>query len=77
MDTDFMNYITAKIKEVQSRRFCPKCGGEMGEVERCNEAGVLFVWHECRKDGCDGQWLQKTSSLPSSSQHGAVGVFRQ
>ncbi len=61
METDFMNGIATKIKHVKNKRFCPECDEEMKEVDRCNESGVLFVWYECGKDNCDGQWLQKIS----------------
>lgn len=42
---------------------CPDCKGTMTEVDRVVENGFLFVWYECTKDGCDGQWLEKTSAI--------------
>lgn len=47
-----------------SGRQCPECGSKMNEVERCVENCVLFVWYECSRDDCDGQWLQKGAALP-------------
>ncbi len=38
---------------------CPECGDQMLEVDRCNENGALFIWHECSRKSCDGQWLEK------------------
>jgi len=31
----------------------------MDEADRANENGALFVWYQCSKDNCTGQWLQK------------------
>ena len=38
---------------------CPECGGLLSEVDRSDEGDVCYVWYECSKDGCDGQWLEK------------------
>jgi uncharacterized protein YbaR (Trm112 family) len=38
---------------------CPECKGEMQESHRQKENGVLYIWLECLKPGCKGQWLQK------------------
>lgn len=46
---------------------CPECKGEMNEVHRAEENGILYIWLECTKDGCCGQWLQRlpvTGSAP-------------
>ena len=32
---------------------------QMAEVDRCNENRTLFVWYECSRNDCNGQWLQK------------------
>ena len=46
---------------VASRYMCPDCKNTMNEVDRIVENGYSFVWYECTRDGCDGQWLEKTS----------------
>ena len=38
---------------------CPNCGHMMAEVDRHKENGDLFVWYECSRNDCDGQWLQR------------------
>ena len=44
-----------------NKELCPVCSASMTEVHRCRENGAWFVWHECGRSGCDGQWLQKIS----------------
>lgn len=51
--------ISAISKRVVNERCCPECGAGMTEVDRCNENESLFVWYQCSKKNCDGQWLQK------------------
>ena len=41
-------------------KVCPECGAGMVEVDRCKENSALFIWYECSKKECDGQWLNKT-----------------
>jgi len=43
----------------ENRRICPQCNADMIVAEQCRENGFLFIWHECTRDGCDGQWLEK------------------
>ena len=51
------------ITEPLNERHCPECGAQMTEVDRHNEKQAFFVWYECSRDGCDGQWLQKISQV--------------
>jgi len=44
---------------------CPQCKGEMQEVHRAQENGYVYIWLECKKPECAGQWLQK---IPISTQ---------
>ncbi|MBN2018861.1 MAG: hypothetical protein JW749_01405 [Sedimentisphaerales bacterium] len=59
---------------------CPECGDRMVEVERINENGFLFVWYECARAGCSGQWLEKrlfgTSAIDISTARPAhiIGI---
>ena len=41
---------------------CPVCGNMMTKVDERKENGDLFVWYECSRNDCDGQWLQRISS---------------
>jgi hypothetical protein len=45
--------------EIAKKHLCPQCHGEMAEVERVNENGFSFIWYECMRVDCDGQWLEK------------------
>jgi len=38
---------------------CPECGAKMDESERISENGFIFIWYECCRPGCTGQWLEK------------------
>ena len=58
-----------RFRQTPGQRRCPECGGRMVEADRCNENGVMFVWHECSGDSCNGQWLQK---IPQKFQAGPV-----
>ena len=53
------NSVLAKSQQPQKQKFCSECGAQMVEVDRRSEGGTLFVWYECSRDNCDGQWLQK------------------
>ncbi len=56
-----MKGITIRFHQTPDQKRCPECGDKMIEVDRCNENGVLFVWHKCSRNNCNGQWLQKIS----------------
>ncbi len=53
----------AKSRQMLNGRHCTECGAQMTEVDRHNEKQAFFVWYECSRDGCDGQWLQKISQV--------------
>ena len=44
-------------------RHCPQCGGVMKEVEKRKEGLTTYVWLECVKANCDGQWLRTYANL--------------
>ena len=52
-------FLAKKIQSLGKERSCPECGGPMTEVDRRNENQALFVWLNCSKNDCDGQWLRK------------------
>lgn len=55
------NGMPVRNRQAPGKERCPDCGDRMTEVDRCNENGVLFVWYECGRNDCDGQWLEKTA----------------
>ncbi len=59
MNIGNLNMTASGFRQVCDQKRCPECDEKMMEVERCAENGALFVWYECSKDNCDGQWLQK------------------
>jgi predicted RNA-binding Zn-ribbon protein involved in translation (DUF1610 family) len=63
MSTRSLNGFTAKFRQALNSQFCPECGARMTEADQCRENGVLFVWYDCIRTDCDGQWLQKTSPM--------------
>jgi hypothetical protein len=38
---------------------CPECGASMVESDRKMEDGAVFIWYECSREDCTGQWLTK------------------
>ena len=64
MATESSDKLTAKFQQAQEQKFCPECGAHMVKIDRRNEDGTLFVWYECSKDNCGGQWLQKIPDKP-------------
>jgi hypothetical protein len=38
---------------------CPECESQMKEAERREERGHVFIWFECSRPECKGQWLKK------------------
>jgi len=59
MDTGSMRIMTARIRQAVNQISCPECGDKMREVDRCNESGEEFIWYECCRGNCDGQWLRR------------------
>ncbi len=50
--------IPQRMPMVETYR-CPDCGTMMSEVERVIENNIVYVWYECTRTDCDGQWLQR------------------
>ena len=48
---------------VVNNQRCPQCGGLMKKSERREEGSITYVWFECIKADCDGQWLQSCVNL--------------
>jgi hypothetical protein len=47
---------------------CPACGAVMLEVDRSREGNYMFVWFECSKKDCGGQWLQKKQQFSTAAR---------
>lgn len=41
---------------------CPDCRTVMSEANRVTENGITFIWYECTRFDCDGQWLEKKTA---------------
>jgi hypothetical protein len=64
MDTAIVeaDTIHSKFDQADELGLCPKCGAVMNELDRLQEGLYAFIWLECSKSGCDGQWLQRKST---------------
>ena len=51
--------LSFKFRQTVNQKSCPQCGARMTEVDRCCENGKVFIWYQCTKNECEGQWLQK------------------
>ncbi len=69
-----MKGISIRFHQTPDQKRCPECGDKMIEVDRCNENGALFVWHECSRKNCNGQWLQKIKKESLNSS--VSGIFQ-
>jgi predicted RNA-binding Zn-ribbon protein involved in translation (DUF1610 family) len=59
MTIDLETRISARFQPTSREKRCPECGEKMMEIDRCNENGASFIWYECGRKDCDGQWLEK------------------
>jgi hypothetical protein len=58
MNNTETSLVKISLFKVTNDRRCPQCGNPMKEAERCNEGSITYVWFECAKADCDGQWWQ-------------------
>ena len=58
MNTE-MNLLSERFQLADEQGLCPECGSQMDEMGRLNEGDGAYVWLQCGKGGCGGQWLQK------------------
>jgi len=58
-----VNGLSARLHLAANKQLCPECGTQMTEVDRLSDDRAIFVWYECGRDNCSGQWLQKTSAF--------------
>ena len=61
METKTTHDFTKPSPQIREQHLCPECNEDMIITEQQRENGFLFIWYECAKDGCDGQWLKKNS----------------
>ena len=59
MITESLNVFPTTFRATLGDQYCPECSAQMTEVDRRNENQAFFVWYECSRKSCDGQWLQK------------------
>ena len=53
------NRLNKRFEKAENHHLCPECGTKMTEAERADEGNAVFIWYECSRDNCAGQWLQK------------------
>lgn len=51
------NTIRNKFHKAVELGLCPECGAVMNEVDRLVKRECIYIWLECDKSACDGQWL--------------------
>ncbi len=59
MKTDYLSEASNEMHTLRAVKPCPECGCEMKQAEQVDEGDFKFIWYECSRQGCDGQWLQK------------------
>jgi hypothetical protein len=63
MNNTETSFVNISLFDVVSNRHCPQCGSPMKEVDRRKEGPITYVWFECVKVDCEGQWLQSYADL--------------
>lgn len=53
--------LTIRYHQAVHEKRCPECGLKMAKVDQSRESNALFIWYQCSKNNCEGQWLQKIS----------------
>jgi predicted RNA-binding Zn-ribbon protein involved in translation (DUF1610 family) len=77
METSSTVNLLLRLTRAKEEQLCPECGARMTQLDRTNENGMIYVWFRCSKDGCTGQWLQKTpeTSFTLSTVRHVVGAI--
>ena len=63
MNNTETSLVNVSLFKAVNNRHCPQCGALMKEADRCKEGSITYVWFECVKLGCDGQWFQSSANL--------------
>lgn len=61
METLGLDMAGTTYRQTEESGLCPVCGAAMVQVDKLKEDGHIFIWLECSKRECEGQWLQKKS----------------
>ena len=69
METKTTLDLTKSDSQKGERPICSQCNAGMIAAEQCRENGFSFIWYECTRDGCDGQWLEKKSEPDESHEN--------
>lgn len=75
MDNSSTAKLVSRIFGARTNGLCPECGAAMSESERVLENGAVFVWYNCNRDNCSGQWLQKTPQQAMSCKAGGPATL--
>ena len=57
MNNTETSLVSISLFNVVNNQHCPQCGGKMNESDRFEEGLITYVWFECVKADCDGQWF--------------------
>ena len=66
MKDERINTFAIKHRQASNYHLCPECGMLMREADRNQESGFVFIWWECPRENCYGQWLEKKVSMMSA-----------
>ncbi len=58
-----VNGLSGRLRQAANHQLCPECSAQMKEVDRLSDDEALFVWYQCNRDNCSGQWLKKSSAF--------------
>jgi len=64
MNNEEISFVNIFLSYVVNNRYCPQCGSMMKEAKRRKGGSVTFLWFECIKANCEGQWLHSYANLP-------------
>ena len=59
MSTKTLSAMSVKFKQAIYQKSCPECAAPMEKIEHAYEDRTLFIWYQCSRKECDGNWLQK------------------
>jgi len=63
MDAADVNGLSTRLRQAANRQLCLECGVQMTEIDQLSDDRIVFVWYECTKNNCSGQWLQKVPAF--------------
>jgi hypothetical protein len=57
-----------KYKRTEESEVCPVCGAAMMQTDKLEVGEYIFVWFECSREDCDGQWSGYERKLHSAEK---------